>query len=104
MRAETGVGPSIASGSQVWSGICADFAAAPPSRPSAIQLTVVCDSVSGDWNAVANDSETNDKNTNTNNNELVNAIRMKSASAIVASPNAFITNAFFAAATADGFS
>ncbi len=29
-------------------------------------------------------------------------IRTKSASAIVASPNAFITNAFFAAATASG--
>ena len=30
------------------------------------------------------------------------AIRTKKASAIVASPNAFITNAFFAAATALG--
>ena len=29
-------------------------------------------------------------------------MRTKSASAIVASPNAFITNAFFAAATASG--
>ena len=29
IRAETGVGPSIASGSQVWSGICADFPIAP---------------------------------------------------------------------------
>ena len=29
IRAETGVGPSIASASQVWSGICADFANAP---------------------------------------------------------------------------
>ena len=29
ISAETGVGPSIASGSQVWSGICADFANAP---------------------------------------------------------------------------
>src|SRR6478672_7573384 len=31
IRALTGVGPSIASGSQVWSGICADFANAPTS-------------------------------------------------------------------------
>ena len=38
MRALTGVGPSIASGSQVCSGICADFAAAPPSRPSATRF------------------------------------------------------------------
>ena len=29
MSAETGVGPSIASGSQVWSGSCADLAKAP---------------------------------------------------------------------------
>src|SRR5439155_3293357 len=29
IRAETGVGPAMASGSQVWSGICADFANAP---------------------------------------------------------------------------
>ena len=33
IRAETGVGPSIASGSQVCSGTCADFANAPTSRP-----------------------------------------------------------------------
>ena len=31
ISAETGVGPSIASGSQVWSGSCADFANAPTS-------------------------------------------------------------------------
>jgi hypothetical protein len=31
MRADTGVGPSMASGSQVCSGICADFAKAPTS-------------------------------------------------------------------------
>ena len=29
IRAETGVGPSIASGSQVWRPICADFPIAP---------------------------------------------------------------------------
>src|SRR5579872_5243172 len=32
MSAETGVGPSMASGSHVCSGICADFAAAPMKR------------------------------------------------------------------------
>ena len=31
IRAETGVGPSMASGSQVWNGTCADFANAPMS-------------------------------------------------------------------------
>ena len=38
MSALTGVGPSIASGSQVWSGIWADFATAPPSSPRTITL------------------------------------------------------------------
>ena len=46
ISADTGVGPSIASGSHVWSGICADFATAPPSRPSATRLTVVDESES----------------------------------------------------------
>jgi hypothetical protein len=32
MRAETGVGPSMASGSQMWSGNCADLPAAPAKR------------------------------------------------------------------------
>ncbi len=41
IRALTGVGPSIASGSQVWSGSCADFATAPPSRPSATSVSTV---------------------------------------------------------------
>ena len=40
IRAETGVGPSMASGSQVWSGSCADLATAPTSSRSAIQLAV----------------------------------------------------------------
>ena len=40
IRAETGVGPSMASGSQVWSGSCADLATAPTSSSSAIQLAV----------------------------------------------------------------
>jgi hypothetical protein len=40
IRAETGVGPSMASGSQVWSGSCADFANAPTriSRHAAISV------------------------------------------------------------------
>src|SRR5438876_5080950 len=35
ISAETGVGPSIASGSQTCSGNCADFPAAPAKSPSA---------------------------------------------------------------------
>ena len=39
MRADTGVGPSIASGSQTWSGNCALLPAAPAKMPSANQVT-----------------------------------------------------------------
>ena len=41
MSAETGVGPAIASGSQVCSGTCADCPTAPPSSRSAMIVTVV---------------------------------------------------------------
>ena len=40
MRAETGVGPSMASGSQVWSGSWADFPQAPRNRSRAIAVAV----------------------------------------------------------------
>ena len=39
ISAETGVGPSIASGSQVWSGTCADLAKAPTSSSRQIATT-----------------------------------------------------------------
>ena len=39
--AETGVGPSIASGSQTCSGTCADLPAAPAKMPSAKKVSVV---------------------------------------------------------------
>ena len=38
IRAETGVGPSMASGSQTYSGICADFPVAPMNSSSAMAL------------------------------------------------------------------
>ena len=37
MRAETGVGPSIASGNQVWSNIWADFPIAPINKSKQIK-------------------------------------------------------------------
>ena len=43
MRAETGVGPSIASGSQVWSGNCALLPTVPPKSSNAITAA------SGNW-------------------------------------------------------
>ncbi len=44
ISAETGVGPSIASGSHTYSGICADFPAAPSrnSRPTNVKVPTVC--------------------------------------------------------------
>ena len=40
IREETGVGPSIASGSHVWNGICADLANAPTSSSRQIATIV----------------------------------------------------------------
>src|SRR5215475_15290651 len=40
ISAETGVGPAIASGSQVKSGICADLPVAPTKKSSAIAVNV----------------------------------------------------------------
>ena len=39
INALTGVGPAMASGSQTYSGICADFPAAPTNRHSAASVT-----------------------------------------------------------------
>ncbi len=38
MRAETGVGPAMASGSQTWSGNCADLPHAPTNRSRQIRV------------------------------------------------------------------
>ncbi len=45
MRAETGVGPSIASGSQMCNGICALLPTAPTKRSSAMAVAVLPASV-----------------------------------------------------------
>src|SRR5256886_10314869 len=50
MSADTGVGPSIASGSQVWSGSCADLPHAPTNRSSAMPVAVAGASVSAPLN------------------------------------------------------
>ena len=42
ISAETGVGPSIASGSQKYSGSCADLPTAPRNSRAAIAVAVVC--------------------------------------------------------------
>ena len=43
MSADTGVGPSIASGSHTYSGNWAHLPTAPTNRRSAIAVTAVCD-------------------------------------------------------------
>ena len=91
IKAETGVGPSIASGSQVWSGSCADFATAPPRRPSATR-----------FRTVVRERRRAPRTTTPKSSDPVFWISRKNASAIVASPNAFMMNAFLAAATALG--
>ena len=93
IRAETGVGPSIASGSQVCSGIWADFATAPSSSPNATQLAS-CEPFAQCCDAVAN----------TVPKSVVPRSRTmkKMAIAMPTSPIAFITKAFFAAATGSG--
>src|SRR6266508_3750791 len=86
MRALTGVGPSMASGSHVWSGNCADFATAPPSRPSATRVATV---------------ELYSPPRMPNSSEPAFLISRKSASAIVASPIAAAKKAFIMNAIGD---
>jgi hypothetical protein len=74
----------------VCSGICADFATAPPSSPSAASTSTVSERPSTEPNTLS---------------KATSPVFQKSrkiASAIVASPIAFMTNAFFAAAIAEG--
>src|SRR5216684_3008471 len=49
IRALTGVGPSIASGSQVWRGICADLATAPTSNKNAASSSAGPSGADGGW-------------------------------------------------------
>src|SRR6266545_2672109 len=79
--------PRAEARSQVWSGNCADFATAPPSSPSATRFATV---------------ELYSPPRMPNSSEPAFLISRKNASAIVASPIAFMTNAFFAAAIALG--
>src|SRR5215510_13055502 len=47
ISADTGVGPSIASGSQTYRGICADFPVAPTNNRSAMAVSRPAAAVSG---------------------------------------------------------
>ncbi len=50
MRAETGVGPAIASGSHTCSGICADLPVAPMNSSTPTRLAETA-GATGPWNA-----------------------------------------------------
>ncbi len=90
MRADTGVGPSIASSSQACSGNCADLPHAP-SRSSRPRI-VICVSEALPVAALITEKLVDPKRTK---NIMI-------ASDIPMSPTRLITKAFFAAAAADG--
>ncbi len=90
ISAETGVGPSIASGNHVCSGTCADFAAAPTKSPTQTAIKTPTGSVPAFAKMSANAIEP------------VAAYSAKTANMIPTSPKTLITKAFLAAATALG--
>ena len=90
MRAETGVGPSIASGNHACSGTWPDLPQAPSSSRSVIAVIVAGES----WSRFANTSVYWVVPSSAN--------MMKIASARPTSPTRFIRNAFLAAVAADG--
>src|SRR5579862_6681804 len=90
MSAETGVGPSIASGSQVCSGTWADLAAHAIKIATQIASSIPGDSCGTSANTAAYVTECNIANS------------MKIANIKPTSPTTLITNALRAAATAEG--
>ncbi len=92
MSAETGVGPSIASGSQICNGTCADLPAAPAKTPSANRVNVVAPMVPA--NAACWISAT------LNVPVFVQIMRMPTMKPT--SPTRVVMNAFLAAAAALG--
>jgi hypothetical protein len=59
INADTGVGPAIASGSQVYSGICALFPVAPTNNKSVIPVSTVTEAVGAAANTSAKLTEPN---------------------------------------------
>src|SRR5476649_931997 len=57
IRAETGVGPAIASGSQTYSGICADLPQAPTSSSMAMMVSTHSGALAACLNTVLKSSE-----------------------------------------------
>ena len=96
IRADTGVGPSIASGSQVYSGICADLPVAPMNSSSVISDSVPNVASTGiAFAASAMVLKSSELKVTTSSS----APRMNAKS-----PMRLTMNAFFAASDADCFS
>src|SRR5688572_23451059 len=95
MSAETGVGPSIASGSQTYSGICADLPTAPTNNNRAI-VEITPNAASAGSPAIAPFSSL--KLTVPNCEKASSTPRMNATS-----PMRLTTNAFLPASAADGF-
>ena len=91
IRAETGVGPSIASGSQVCSGTCADLAKAPTSSSRPIRTTTP--SLVANSSGAASKIPSRSKVPNSRN-------RNRAASTSPMSPTTLITKAFMPASVA----
>src|SRR6266540_27892 len=98
IRADTGVGPAIASGSQVKSGTCADLPVAPTKKSSAIAVNVPT-ATAGDAAACARKLETSTPLMSFVTKLIVWKLVKTRNVAIIKpkSPIRFMTNAFFAA-------
>ena len=96
ISAETGVGPSMASGSQTYSGICADLPVAPKNISSDIALSTPKPAVSrGKW-PLRRMAFTSVKRTVPSTDSMSSMPRMKPAS-----PTRLTMNAFLPASPAD---
>ena len=103
MSAETGVGPSIASGSHTCRGNWADFAMAPVKISSAaIWRVAVCGASAAVLKWKTSASSTNEKLFTM---PFWNSVQKSSRipTVIPKSPMRFVRNAFFPASTAEGF-
>ena len=101
ISALTGVGPSIASGSQVWRGNWPDLPTAPVNMPMAIQVTTPDASRPGIATALCMSAISSGLRPWEAKASTLNA-RYRMASSSPKSPMRVMMNAFFAAAAADG--
>ncbi len=96
ISAETGVGPSMASGSQTYRGICADLPAAPTIKSSPIAVSVPAPAVSAG-------NRRTDSNTRVKSSDPKCLIIKKRAIRNPKSPMRLTMNAFLPAAAAESF-